>query len=147
MLKRIDPLLSPELLFVLRSMGHGDDIAIVDRNFPAASVAAHTVHGSAIRIHASAPEVAAAIASVMPIDEVPEFPIRRMGVRNEPDNLPAVQQLMLEAFNQANDRAVAFTAVPWGPFDDEAKRAYAVVSTSEGRGYGCLLIRKGVIFS
>lgn len=147
MLKRIDPILSPELLFVLRSMGHGDDIAIVDRNFPAASVAAHTVHGVVIRIQAGAPEVAAAIASVMPIDEVPEFPIRRMGVRNEPDHIPAVQQLMLDAFNAANGREVAFTAVPWGPFDDEARKAYAVVSTGEGRGYGCMIIRKGVIFS
>lgn len=147
MLKGIDPILGPELLLVLRAMGHGDDIVIVDRNFPAASVAAHTVHGSAIRIHASAPEVAAAIASVMPIDEVPEFPIRRMGVRNEPDNIPDVQRQMLEEFNRANDREIPFGAVPWGPFDDEARGAYAVVSTSEGRGYGCMIVRKGVIFS
>ena len=29
MLKNIDPLLAPELLYVLRSMGHGDEIVIV----------------------------------------------------------------------------------------------------------------------
>ena len=37
MLKGIDPLLGADLLHVLRSMGHGDELAIVDANFPAAS--------------------------------------------------------------------------------------------------------------
>ena len=40
MLKNIDPLLSPELLSTLRAMGHGDELAIVDANLPAARVAA-----------------------------------------------------------------------------------------------------------
>ena len=35
MLKGIDPILSPDLLRVLRAMGHGDEIAIVDGNYPA----------------------------------------------------------------------------------------------------------------
>src|SRR4051812_970824 len=34
MLKGLDPLLSPELLSTLRAMGHGDEIAIVDGNYP-----------------------------------------------------------------------------------------------------------------
>ena len=34
MLKGIDPILSPELLATLRAMGHGDEIAIVDGNYP-----------------------------------------------------------------------------------------------------------------
>ena len=37
MLKNLDPLLSPDLLFVLAAMGHGDELAIVDANFPALS--------------------------------------------------------------------------------------------------------------
>ena len=34
MLKGISPLLTPDLLHALASMGHGDAIAIVDANFP-----------------------------------------------------------------------------------------------------------------
>ncbi|MDN3712626.1 RbsD/FucU domain-containing protein [Paracoccus cavernae] len=34
MLKQIDPLISPSLLHVLAMMGHGDELAIVDTNFP-----------------------------------------------------------------------------------------------------------------
>ena len=46
MLKGIDPLLSPDLLRVLRAMGHGDEIAIVDGNYPAEE------HGKrVVRIH------------------------------------------------------------------------------------------------
>ena len=39
MLKNIDPVLGPELLEVLRAMGHGDEIAIVDANYPAGTSA------------------------------------------------------------------------------------------------------------
>ena len=35
MLRNINPILSPELLYALRAMGHGDEIALVDANFPA----------------------------------------------------------------------------------------------------------------
>ena len=37
MLKNIPPILSPSLLHILRAMGHGDEIAIVDANYPADS--------------------------------------------------------------------------------------------------------------
>ncbi|MDA0288566.1 MAG: ribose ABC transporter, partial [Proteobacteria bacterium] len=43
MLKNIHPLLSADLLYILRSMGHGDELILADCNFPSASVAAHTV--------------------------------------------------------------------------------------------------------
>ena len=39
MLKNISPLLTPELLFGLAKLGHGDDVALVDANFPADRVA------------------------------------------------------------------------------------------------------------
>ena len=35
MLKGIDPVLGPDLLAILRGMGHGDEIAVVDGNYPA----------------------------------------------------------------------------------------------------------------
>jgi L-fucose mutarotase len=38
MLKRIDPLLSAQLLTILAEMGHGDELAIVDANFPAVTM-------------------------------------------------------------------------------------------------------------
>jgi len=37
-LKGIPALLSADVLYILGAMGHGDEVAIVDRNFPAASM-------------------------------------------------------------------------------------------------------------
>ena len=35
MLIKIDPVLSPDLLFHLRSMGHGEKLILADANYPA----------------------------------------------------------------------------------------------------------------
>jgi L-fucose mutarotase len=43
MLKTLSVLHTPELLHVLASMGHGDEVALVDCNFPAASTAQRLV--------------------------------------------------------------------------------------------------------
>jgi L-fucose mutarotase len=39
MLKNIHPLLTSSLLSILTDMGHGNEICIVDANFPAAAAA------------------------------------------------------------------------------------------------------------
>ena len=36
-LKGIPKIISPELLYTIASMGHGDEIVLADSNFPAAS--------------------------------------------------------------------------------------------------------------
>jgi L-fucose mutarotase len=38
-LKGVHPLLHADLLHALAAMGHGDELAIVDANFPAAAIA------------------------------------------------------------------------------------------------------------
>ena len=43
MLKTIDPLLTGALLRILADMGHGDEVAIVDANFPSASMGRQVV--------------------------------------------------------------------------------------------------------
>src|SRR6478735_9188406 len=50
MLKGIDPVLTPDLLWVLAAMGHGDDLALVDANHPAQTIASATTSGRLIRL-------------------------------------------------------------------------------------------------
>ena len=45
LLKGLDPALTADLLYTLRSMGHGDELVITDCNFPAAEVAGKTTSG------------------------------------------------------------------------------------------------------
>ncbi|MDP3314572.1 MAG: RbsD/FucU domain-containing protein, partial [Devosia sp.] len=69
MLKGIHPLLNADVLHALRAMGHGDDLVIVDTNFPADSVARQTRLGTLLRIdNTTAAEAAAAILSLYPLD-------------------------------------------------------------------------------
>ena len=70
MLKSIDPLLNAELLHVLRAMGHGAALALVDCNFPATSVAADR---PLIRLDGvDIPRAGKAILSVFPLDSFVE---------------------------------------------------------------------------
>ena len=50
MLIKIDPILSPELLFTLRSMGHGDKLVLADANFPAHSMNENVVRLDGVNI-------------------------------------------------------------------------------------------------
>ena len=50
MLINIDPILSPELLHALRSMGHGDKLVLADANFPSASLAKKLIRLEGVNI-------------------------------------------------------------------------------------------------
>jgi len=88
MLKGIDPLLGPEVLRALAAMGHGDEIALVDANFPAESVARDTVTGTALRIEADALRVLSAVLSVLPLDAHEPDPVLTMQVVGDPPPSP-----------------------------------------------------------
>ena len=63
MLKGLHPLLGPELLHVLASMGHGDEIGVVDANFPTASLGKRVIRLDG----ASAPTVLEAMLTLLPL--------------------------------------------------------------------------------
>jgi len=64
MLKGLSPLLSADLLYVLASMGHGDEIVLADANFPAATHASELIRLPGV----SVARVLDAVLSVMPLD-------------------------------------------------------------------------------
>ena len=146
MLKNLDPLLTPELLYVLRAMGHGDVLTIVDRNFPADSVASTTVHGNLIRLDgADIPMVAHAIFSVFPLDSFVEAPINFMEVVGEPNTILEVHKDLHSIAQENSDHEWKIESVERHEFYAQSRNSYAVVSTSETRPYGCFMIKKGVI--
>ena len=54
MLININPVLSPELLFNLRSMGHGEKIILADANFPANSMNKNVIRLDGVDIKSAA---------------------------------------------------------------------------------------------
>jgi L-fucose mutarotase len=145
MLKGLDPLLSADLLWILAAMGHGDDLAIVDGNHPAETIARATTSGRLVRLPGVTMERAvAAILTVLPIDDFTDDPVRRMEVVGRPDEIPAVQQAVQAAIVRAGGRA-AMAGIERHAFYAAAGDAFAVVQCLDPRPYGCFLVRKGVI--
>lgn len=146
MLKKIDPLLNADVLYALRAMGHGDEIVLVDTNFPADSVARETVLGDLLRIDGmSSARVARAVLSVMPLDTFVDDAAMRMEIVGDPTSIPPVQQEVQKEIDRAEGKSWPMGSIERMAFYERAKRAYAVIQTGETRFYGCFIFKKGVI--
>lgn len=78
-LKKIPLEISPELLYALSRMGHGDTIVIADANFPCDSVAASCVVTTPIRIAVkSTAALLRAILELLPVDAYQPNPVKVM---------------------------------------------------------------------
>ncbi|PXA99704.1 ribose ABC transporter, partial [Nostoc sp. 3335mG] len=80
MLKNIPPLLGPELLATLRAMGHGDEIAIVDANFPAEFLGPRVHRTDGIL----ATDMLDAVLTLMPLDDFVDQAAIGMAVVGDP---------------------------------------------------------------
>tara|TARA_B110001452_G_scaffold121129_1_gene100542 strand:- start:858 stop:1340 length:483 start_codon:yes stop_codon:yes gene_type:complete len=148
-LKTIDPLLTAELLYVLRSAGHGDVIAVVDANFPAANLALETAwEESVVLAGADLPTTLAAMTSLLPLDRFIDDPVGVM-VPSEGNTMPdlavEVQSQSIAAI-EANCGQISCEEVERFDFYEQASEAYAIVQCgAERRPYGCFLLTKGVV--
>lgn len=141
MLKNIDTMVSPDLLFILAAMGHGDELAIVDANFPAANLAKRLVRLDGV----GAPRALKAVLELMPLDDYAESPVTVMEVVGDPDAIPQPVEEFTTIVNSAESRQVKIARIDRFAFYDRARAAFAILATGETRLYGCVLIRKGVI--
>jgi L-fucose mutarotase len=146
MLRHIDPLLSAELLFVLKSMGHEDDLLICDRNHPAASIARHTVHGKVVPMPGTdLPSLSKALLRHFPLDTFVDAPIARMEVVGDPSRLVQAHLDMQAAVDTAEGKPVLIRALERFAFYEAARQSFAVVQTGDPGPYGCFLLKMGVI--
>ena len=140
MLKNIPPLLGPDLLYILRAMGHGDEIAIVDANYPADSAGPELVRLDGI----SATDVLEAVLSLMPLDEyVDEAAFTMQVVGDAAARPPVVEEF--DAIVKRHEPAMKVSSLERFAFYDRVKTGYAIVQTGESRLYGNILLKKGII--
>ena len=169
MLKNIPPLLNPDALHALASMGHGDEVAIVDANFPAARVAG--AHGARLvqLSGADAPTVLRAVLTVLPLDDFGPEPVppargaraprggaqAAWGGPARPEAAwtmqvvgdaaavpPPVAEFQIALREAGECEAVALERFA---FYERAAAAFVVLRSGERRRYGNILLRKGVI--
>jgi L-fucose mutarotase len=140
MLKGIDPILGPDLLAMLRAMGHGDEIVVVDANFPAATNARRLVRMDGL----PAARVVKAIVALMPLDDFVPNAAFRMAVTGAPDSIPAVCEEFASILRAAGYRGQV-EPIERMAFYDRAQLAYGIVATGEPRPWGNLILKKGTI--
>jgi L-fucose mutarotase len=146
MLIGLDPLLDAELLYVLRQMGHGDELAVVDTNYPSVSTARKTVRGHPV-LMTGVPACRAirAVLSVMPLDDFVDDAAFRMEVVGDPATLPAVQQEVQQEVDFALGRHQSMAGIERHAYYARAATAFAVLVTGETRPYGCFILKKGIV--
>lgn len=143
MLRGLDPILSPDLLYILRAMGHGDDIVVADANFPGTSCTKRLVRLDGI----DATRAVEAILSVMPLDSYVDAAAFSMQNAADPEVFPAVVQEFQSVINSTADAPSEIQQIERFAFYEQAKTAFAVVQTGETRHFGNLILKKGVLAS
>ena len=140
MLIGIPAILSPDLLFTLRSMGHGDEIALVDGNYPAQEHARRLVradgHGMLAMLEA--------ILAVMPLDRAVPEAVFRAALNNDPAQSGPFHVAVDAVFARV---APGYKITPLDGVDlyPRIQAAHTIVATSESAFFANVILRKGVI--
>lgn len=139
-------MLSPELLYALAKMGHGDELVLADANFPVSSVCKSgpmEIRADGLRIS----QLLEGILKLFPLDTYVVQPATVMDLVESDQQrglkVPVWDQfaaLLKKAGSHGNLEKVERFA-----FYERSKKAFAVVATGETALYGNLIIKKGVI--
>lgn len=140
MLKGIPSIISPELLKILMEMGHGDEIVIADGNFPAASIAQRLVRSDGNMV----PEMLEAVLSVFPLDKYVPKPVALMSLVPGETYKPEIWSVYRSICSK-HEFFTDFESVERFAFYERAKKAYAVIATSETALYANIILKKGVV--
>jgi L-fucose mutarotase len=147
MLKGLPSWMSADLLWVIAAMGHGDRLAVVDRNYPGFSTASQTTSARHVALNGTdVVEAIRGILTLFPLDTFVPFPLYCMDPVDQSGVLLPVQSEVLSACELAEDRPIPMLPLERFDFYAAAKQCFAVVHTTEARPYGCFLLTKGVVF-
>lgn len=139
MLKTIDPLLVPTVLTSLAEMGHGDVLAVVDRNFPAHSCGRRVIELPGI----DATQALRAVLTLLPVDAYQDPAAWHM--RQDDGNDGPAAAGVRAVLDDSEQRPVGFAGVARPIFYDLARTAYCTIRTGDDRPYACFLVAKGVV--
>lgn len=141
MLKGVPRAISPELMYALMKMGHGDEIVLGDGNFPADSHAQRILRADGLSVC----DVLDGLLRFLPLDSFVERPACVM----QPVQADATEPMIWEDFRQImqqhEERPVELEPLERFEFYERARQAYAIVATSETALYANLILKKGVV--
>jgi L-fucose mutarotase len=140
MLIGLPAILGPDLLYTLRAMGHGDEIALVDGNYPAQNDARRLIRADGHGLLA----VLDAILQVLPLDRATPHAIFRASLNNDPAQSADIHRQIEDA---CRSRAPTHSVQPLSGADlyPRIRSAHTIVATSETALFANVILRKGVI--
>jgi len=141
MLNGIPSILSPELLKILMEMGHGDELVIADGNFPAVSIAQRLVRSDGNMV----PELLEAVLKFFPLDPYVDAPVALMQVVPGDPYKPTIWETYKEIIKKFPNKNNKIENVERFAFYERAKKAFAVIATSETALYANIILKKGVV--
>ena len=98
MLINVNPLISPEILSLIRSMGHGDKLVLSDANFPSYSQGNKLYRMDGLNV----PQAAEALLEHFPLDSFIPHPVQRMEVDGKPDEINEVQEELINTVKKVS---------------------------------------------
>ena len=139
MLNNIPSILSPDLMHILMSMGHGDEIVLADGNFPAESNAKRLIRADCHGVC----DILQAIIPFFPIDEsVDDYAIvMSAGYADFPPIWNEFESILK---NQYPDQSI-LTPISREAFYERSRKAFAILATSESAIFANLILKKGVV--
>jgi L-fucose mutarotase len=140
MLIGIPPILGPDLLYTLRAMGHGDELALVDGNYPAQDHARRLVRADGHGLLA----LMRAILPLFPLDKDGASAIFRASLNNDPAQMSSFHH-EIEALCGAIKPGFAVTPLSGEALYPRIRAAHTIVATSELSLYANVILRKGVV--
>jgi L-fucose mutarotase len=147
MLFNIDENCTPALLYCLAQMGHGDELVVADRNFPATATAAATNFQHVIPMPGfSAAAAIKIITSLMPLDGFVDHAAVRMEIDDHPEEMNQSHRDVFSHLESVIPQGAGLGHIARSDFYSRARRAFGVVQTIEDIPFGCYILRKGVIF-
>jgi len=142
MLRNVPPILSPELLKIMREMGHGDVIILADANFPGSSVAKRLVRLDGIAVT----DLLDAVLQLLPLDVHVDKPVVLMRPIPQ-DPIPEIWGAFSEIIKKRDEEKAfsEFELIERMAFYEYAKEAYAIVQTGTTAPYANIGLKKGVL--
>jgi L-fucose mutarotase len=141
MLKGIPPLISPDLMYAIMKMGHGDELVIADGNFPADSTAQRLVRCDGLTV----PAVLEAVLKFFPLDTFVANPAGVMRPVDKSAPEPPIWKEFRRLLEKGEGRRVELEQIERFEFYVRARKAYAIVATSETALYANISLKKGVV--
>lgn len=140
MLKGISPVISPPLLAVLASMGHGDEIVLADAHFPTGKINDNLLRADGVQIR----DLLSAILPLFELDAYVACPVLMMDAVKGDELDPLVEETYMSVIHKTNPQLTRIERLERFSFYERARKAYCVLITGELSKYGNIILRKGV---